>query len=109
MAEDRVCILFNDILVLAKQKPNGLYYKGHINLHRAKVRGIQKDYAIEISTPFHGVDSALVPSMHVVRTFKKEEQLTWLSHLETAISKLEHFKGKFSYFHMSSCLPNGRF
>lgn len=95
LAEERVCILFNDILVLAKQKSTGLHYKNHINLHKAKIRSLQKDYSIEITCPFHGVDTtAITPSVHVLRTFKKEDQLKWLSYLEATVIQLEKNRRK---------------
>lgn len=100
MAEERVCILFNDMIVLAKQKPTGLHYKGHINLHKAKVRGIQKDYTIEITCPFRGVDSALTPSIHVLRTFNEQEQLKWLSQLDFTVSRLEQYKSTYPICHL---------
>ncbi|KAI8097995.1 Dbl homology domain-containing protein [Gilbertella persicaria] len=98
--EDRSYFLFSDILVFAKKKNNGLQYKGHIVLDRAKVRALTaqesglEDWSIEITSSFQGVDSLnttfmSTPTVHVLRTSGPQDQMRWIACIEKLIALLE--------------------
>lgn len=102
--EERHYILFSDMLVFVKPKPEGkitkLQYKGHLVLERARVRPLTKEeaagfpYCIEIISSFSGVDNLNTTfigssSVHILNIGTEQDRKEWLSKLESVIQNLD--------------------
>lgn len=102
--EERHYILFSDLLVFVKPKPEGkvtkLQYKGHLDLERARVRALTKEeaagfpYCIEIISSFSGVDNLNTTfigssTSHILNIGTEQDRKEWLSKLENVIQNLD--------------------
>lgn len=97
--DERAYILFSDMLVIAKPKPdNTLHYKETINLDGATIRA-ELDYGIEITSPFQGVDTLNTTfvgssTVHTFYTHNVETQQKWIRRLELVIESLSRARAK---------------
>lgn len=103
-AEDRLYILFSDMLVIVRPKKDGertlLQYKTMVPLERATVRALPpseaggQEYCIEINSPYQGVDAlntTVVGSatQHILPTDNAEDQEKWIKRLKAVIHNLD--------------------
>ncbi|KAI9487261.1 MAG: Dbl homology domain-containing protein [Benjaminiella poitrasii] len=103
IGEERLYMLFSDMLVFAKPKIEAkmakLQYKGHLMLERAKVRVMSKEETdgiascLEIVSSFSGVDNLNTtfiagPTVHILHLRSDSEREIWLAKLECVIEKL---------------------
>ncbi|CDS02878.1 hypothetical protein LRAMOSA00281 [Lichtheimia ramosa] len=96
-SEERIYILFSDMLVFVRPKQEGnrtlLQFRGMAPLERARVKPID-DTSIEITSPIQGVDTLNTTfvgssSVHIMQTESKDEQERWLKHLQCVIEELD--------------------
>ncbi|KAI8148866.1 Dbl homology domain-containing protein, partial [Fennellomyces sp. T-0311] len=92
--EERIYILFSDILVFVRPKQEAnrtlLQFKGMVALERARLRLVER-FSIEITSPFQGVDTLNTTFMgssqaHVLQAENDEDRDRWLERLQTVIA-----------------------
>ncbi|ORY93849.1 Dbl homology domain-containing protein [Syncephalastrum racemosum] len=98
--EDRIYILFSDMLVIVRPKQEGtgrtvLQYKDAIPLERARIRRLSEpENCIEITSALQGVDTLNTTfvgssNVHLMYTSSSEEQETWYTHLTAVVRRLD--------------------
>ncbi|KAI7856591.1 Dbl homology domain-containing protein [Circinella umbellata] len=100
--EERIYILFSDILVFVRPKQDGnrtlLQFKGMVPLERARLKPVHPN-TIEITSPFQGVDTlntTFVASSqaHVLQAESQEDRDRWMERLQKVIANLDRASAK---------------
>ena len=100
--EERIYILFSDILVFVRPKQEAnrtlLQFKGMVALERARLTPVEPS-AIEITSPFQGIDAVNTTilgsaQVHVLQAESAEDRDRWMEQLRTVVANLDRASAK---------------
>ena len=100
--EERIYILFSDMLVFVRPKQDGnrtlLQFKGMVPLERARLKPVHPN-TIEITSPFQGVDTlnttfVAASQAHVLQAENQEDRDRWMERLQKVIANLDRASAK---------------